>query len=143
MDRVIHMAGAGYCGIRNVDASIEKHQFVRADVRTEIRRIISFFVSHPESELYVWGKRGAVQCWTADSCCTVWEYYGRMLSPVMKETGMSLSVLRRAKECPVWSADDAVINYMETAGMLDVSSDRMTARPTKWLFEVGERGSGD
>ncbi len=143
MDKVIYMARAGYCGIRNVDASIEKHQFVRADVRTEIRRIISFFISHPESELYVWGKRGAVQCWTTENCCTVWEYYNRVLSPALKTKNLGFSVLGRAKSCPVWSVNDEVISYMETADMLDVSSDRMAAKPTKWLFEVGKRGSGD
>lgn len=128
----------------NVDIAIEKHQFCRASVKTEIQRIISYFVNHPDSKVYVWGKRGAVQCWTTENCCTVWEYYDRVLSPVMEEIGKkSFSVLRRAMNCPVWSTNDEVICYMETAGMLDVSGDRMTARPTEWLFEVGKRGSSD
>jgi len=130
-------------GVVNVDISIEKHQFGHANVKTEIQRIIAYFLSYPDSKMYVWGKRGAIKCWTTANCCTVWEYYNRVLSPALKTKNLSFSVLGRAKSCPVWSVNDEVISYMETAGMLDVSSDRMTAKPTKWLFEVGERGSSD
>lgn len=128
----------------NVDIAIEKHQLSKADIKTEIQRIIAYFLNHPDSDIYVWGKRGAVQCWTVRGCCTVWDYYNRLLIPVLKESGISsISVLRRAMGCPVWSANDEIICYMETAGMLEVSSDRMTAKPTGWLFEVGKRGKVD
>lgn len=139
MPRTVNMDS----GLVNVDIAIEKHQFAKADIKTEIQRIIAYFINHPDSEMYVWGNRGAIQCWTVRECCTVRDYYERMLRPVLAECGLNFSVLRRAMNCPVWSANDEVVAYMETAGMLEVAGDRMTAKPTEWLFEVGKRGESD